>query len=84
MGTMGIQTKPDDFSYTILLKAYARSKSSVGRTMRLLELAKLSKHSFTIRTYNSALHALATTATVEGANAARGVVCGNTKEQTET
>ena len=74
MGTVGFKTKPDEYSYTILFKAYANSNASAGRTMRLIELAKLNKYRFDLRMYNSALNALASSGSLEGANAASALL----------
>ena len=74
MDSMGTKTKPDEYSYTIVLKAYAAAGESIVRTMRLLEMAKRSSSGVVpLRVYNAALNALANSSDEESARAADGV-----------
>lgn len=75
---LGNRSKPDKYSYSILFKAYAAAgmDDTIKRTMTLLELAKRAMQGeVTVRFYNGALNALASSPNAEeGAKAAENLL----------
>lgn len=60
LAILGPASRPDGYSYSILLKAYAGSHDAVRKTLTLLDLARRTgdKKTLDVRLYNSALNAL--------------------------